>query len=178
MSSVVSGDDAAGKTYKIQLARVSKVGDQTTVKVSASQKLRNAVTVGGQARPPQEKIFSVQFEGTLETLTVDPKGNATSNSCVIKKLTGSEGEDPVDIVPAGSVVIADARPQADAAPDGAKAKTRFTLKDGSLNAQQSHAMSMVIEANSPGRPNDDDIFGTKTPQKVALLANGYRQGRR
>lgn len=149
--------DATDKAYSVKLSRPSKVGERYDITVSGSQKTTSVITAGGGPAQTQDQALAVRLEGTVEVIAVDSKGGETKLACTIAKFVRTDGKEPGQILPGGSVVTVDAT---------TGEKTQYSLKDGQPTAEQSEALSLVLDAHRPESASDDEVFGTDRPQKV------------
>jgi len=146
-----------GEEYVVRMTRPKKVGDRRRVEATGSTKEAQRVTVAGQEVGKEEKVLSARLVAVQTILAVDAKSNPSRVEYLIESSERSSGEKTVEILPAGTRVIAESK-------DG---ETVFHV-DGtpSLSAETIAALKVVITAHDPSAPSDDEIFGTRERRRV------------
>jgi hypothetical protein len=162
---VARAEEPAGKAYAVRLSHPCKVGDKYDCSASGSETTTTLSTIAGKRPLTQESTLAVTLEGAVEVLKVDGKGRPTKLACTVKKFVQTSGPEEVELLPPGAVIVADANPRPGAA-DGAKSRTRHTLKDQDVSAAQSKALDLVFQAYVPDSVTDDETLGTDRPQAI------------
>lgn len=152
------------KEYPIRLSMPYKLKEKHDLTMSATRSVTEVLTVAGEKpAKPNVETLAVQVEATAEPLVIDSKGRPTKIAFTIKKFTRTDGKDPVEILPAGTVVFVDATGKNPAAKKG---ETSYTLEKGQLTPEQLDALQLAIDADQPEGPTDDECYGTAAKKKV------------
>ncbi|HET6250556.1 MAG TPA: hypothetical protein VFE47_22910 [Tepidisphaeraceae bacterium] len=159
---VISHAEPAGdRSYPIKLDFPEKVGMKISLEARTTEKVHTVVTIPGANPVVRDRDSAVTLQGVVETLAVDSKGRPIKRSCTIKDFSKNDG---TQILPAGSVVIADATGKPE---QGKKyVMAAYTLKDGTLTPEQVTALTLVFNAHTYQDATDDAVYGTDKPQKV------------
>lgn len=162
LAHLVHAREATDQAYAVRLFRPAKVGEKYDIFSSASQQTHMEVL---GSRTKMDLSVVDELEGAFEVLAVDSKGDITKIACALKKLTRKEGDgDAVEVLPAGSVVIADFTPDPAHPPSG---DANFTLKEGQLTPAQVGVVGLMLSNTHPPEcPTSDEISSVTTPQKL------------
>ena len=149
-----------GKEYSIKLTRPAKVGTRYHYAADGVMTQQTTVTTAGERREPEADWGAIHLEGTVEVLEVDEDGEESKIACTVEKCREIGEEKDKELLPAGTVVIAQA---------GEK-ETSYSLKGKAADAlppETSELLDLVLSLPHRGDPtNDDELFGNDKPQKV------------
>jgi len=144
--------------FEIKIARPSKVGDTYGIESKGSLEQRIAITVDGEAVPPQNEITSAVLKAKVEVLAVTALGKESKARFTVASLAKIEDGKAEEVLPAGTVVIGERR----------GAKTEFTVADSPAEPEIAKLLNVVITLVQDNKQDVDDdvIFGTKERQKI------------
>lgn len=147
----------SAQDYEIKLVRTVKVGDKYGVISNATQEQHMTMSVNGQGTPPRDEAMSASLTAKAEVVTATPGGREGKTRFSITKLTKTIGAQTTEVLPTGTVVIA----------ERVGAKTEFTVGAAPAAPEVAKVLALVISLESDAGANDDVIFGTKERKKVA-----------
>ena len=147
----------AASDYAIQLTRKITVGDHYRVTATGSDEQAANATVDGQPMPPRGESLAVELVADCEVLAVSPAGREAKARLVIVKFVRLAAGQPVDLLPAGTIV--DAEKTGD--------KTIFTVGDTKVAGPVAKAFETAgIGMFGDDTATDDTVFGTTERKKV------------
>lgn len=149
-------EQATDKRYPIKFVRPVTVGTKYHYVADGAILQRMKMTVGGKPGRSSEDGHGIHVEGTVEVLAVNDEGEEAKVACKLDKCVRMTGEDEKELIPAGRVVTAVA----------GKEKTTFTLDEGAISKEAEEALDLVLRLPEDDGYTDDDVYGTKEPQKV------------
>ena len=159
--------DAAGEGYEIRIARKIDVGTKYHLTADGALIRQMTVTSGGVVKRQPDDGFGIHLEGTVEVLALDAIGEEAKVACTVEKCMRITSKGQAELVPAGKVIIAEARGK----------DTHFSIKDGAeLPKDASEALDLAISLDSGDELNDDELFGTKEKQRVGGAWPVNREG--
>lgn len=153
-SSTATATPADGQL--VVLHRDLHVGDTFGISMDGATRTRTVVTVDGQQVSGEEKQFAVHMVADVVIQEVNARGKATRSQYTMTELT-TGGDDPQEILPAGSVVIV-------TAVEGAGRGT-ITLVGGELTEEQNEQLELVMTTHL-FEHGDDDVFGSTEPHEI------------
>lgn len=143
--------------YVIQLTRKATVGDHYHVDATGSGEQRMSMSTDGQAMPPMDQSFTVNFSASGEVLALTPSGKETKTKFKIEKATLTAQGQTNDLFPAGTEMIAESN----------GGETQFLVGDSPVSPQITQALITAgVAMSSDENANDDQIFGTKDRKKA------------
>ena len=143
--------------YDVKIARKIDVGAKYTLTADGALLRQVTLTTGGRAKRQPDEGYGIHLEGTVEVLALDSLGEEAKVSCTVEKCSRITSDGEKELVPKGSVIIA----------EGKGKDTRFSLKDGAeLPKEASDALDLAISLDTGDEYNDDELFGTGEKQKV------------
>lgn len=153
------GDDDPAATYKIELDRPVKVGQEYAVTSKTDAHETSKLSLNGQARENDEK-FTVEMAGTIKVLAVNDKvGTPTKVRLTIDKLT----KDGAEVFPAGTVITADHTGE----------KARFMVGGGEVSDEQAAVLDTAVDLESAEKTvTEDQATGTAEKQAVGGTWDG------
>ena len=140
-----------GQKYGIHLAPAEHAGHKYLV--SAKGTTFRLMSAGERILSKED--YRVEFEGRAEILEVDGKGQAVRIAFTAGKFTKITGDEAVELLKPGSVVISDGG-----------LEEPISLKDGEIGEEARQAFGLVHQAHKPGSVTDDQIFGTTEPKSI------------
>src|SRR5882672_3925822 len=93
--------------YAIQLVRSTTVGDRYRVVASGSDEQTVTASVDGQEMPPRNENLAVELVADCEVLAVTSSRHEAKARMVIVKLVRLSAGQPSELLPAGTVVVAE-----------------------------------------------------------------------
>jgi len=146
---------AFAQEYVVKFERPAKVGEKYSLSASGGMSIKSTVVEDQQVVESETVGYQVQFAAIVEVLEVDAKGREVKHAFTVEKFTKIEGSGLTELVPPGSVIIADSNRE-----------TPYSLQDGLLSEQAQEALDVVIGVVEPGDPSDDEFFGTTETKQV------------
>lgn len=147
----------SAQDYEIKLVRTVKVGDKYGVISNATQEQHMTMSVNGQGTPPRDEAMSASLTAKAEVVTATPGGREGKTRFSITKLTKTLGAQTTEVLPTGTVVIA----------ERVGTKMEFTVGAAPAAPEVAKVLGLVISLESDAGANDDVVFGTKERKKVA-----------
>jgi hypothetical protein len=147
---------ASSEDYEVKLVRLAKVGERYGIVATGSQEQHMTMTLNGQGMPPRDKVMQVAFTAKAEVLAVSAGGREVKTSFTVETLTNTVGAQATDVLPAGTVVVA----------ERTGAKTEFQVAGAPAKPEVADVLKVVISLESDQGANDDAIFGTKERKKA------------
>lgn len=147
---------ASAEDYEVKLVRLAKIGDKYGVVASGSQEQHMSMTVNGQVMPSRDQVMQVAMTAKVEVLAVSAGGREAKASFTVDTLTKTLGDKAIDVLPAGTVVVA----------ERVGTKTEFQVAGAPAKPDVAGVLKVVISMESDQGANDDAIFGTKERKKV------------
>jgi hypothetical protein len=147
---------ASALDYEVKLVRLAKVGDRYGLVATGIQEQRMTMTINGQKTPPRDQLMDVALTAKAEVLAVSTGGREMKTTFTVDKLTNTEGAQVTDVLPAGTVVVA----------ERVGKKTEFQIAGAPAKPEVAGALALVISLDSDQSTNDDLIFGTKERKAI------------
>lgn len=171
-SSPAPAEEPAQKQYPIRLFCPNKLTDKLELSTAVTQESEDSYAQADDAnakpgvhqftKSPSQNI-DVQLEATLQPVVLDSKGQVVKYSVRIKKFVRRHGKGEFELLPAGSVFIAD---NTGKAPDAKTDETQYMLENGKLEPTTIESLQFACFAVKPEAATDDEAFGTDARQKI------------
>jgi hypothetical protein len=139
------------QTYPIRLAPPAHAGDNYSLSASGSRLQQSSIMKDGRLAQNQTAEYAVAFEGRVEVIDVDEKGEAIRSFFTVGKFTKTEKGITAELLKPGTVITEDGR---------LDKRSRVSLKDGVIDDVVREAFETIAPPHRPGAPTDDEIFGT------------------
>lgn len=146
----------AGCAHVVRLNRPERVGDRVALRGEGTLRGTVEVRVDGAVVEQKEETLEVSLEGVATVQEVDGRAMATRTAFLVERSSGGQGSERHEILPAGTTVVA----------ESVGGKSSFTVGGAPVAPDASQALGLVLSTHEPGRPNDDDVFGTREPRRV------------
>jgi hypothetical protein len=147
---------ASALDYEVKIVRLAKVGERYGLVATGIQEQHITMTINGQKTPPRDQVMNVALTAKAEVLAVSAGGREMKSSFTVDKLTNTEGAKVTDVLPAGTVIVA----------EQAGGKTKFQVAGAPATPELAEVLDQVIRMESDQSTNDDLFFGTKERKKV------------
>lgn len=141
----------AAQTYSLHTEQRVPVGQ--TYAFSATGFSGQFLSSGDRTLQADE--FRVTFEGQARVMEVDKSGQPYKLSFTVQKFTRTQNGTNVDLLPSGSVLLA----------DGGQHE-HYWLSHGLLDKETEEAFAILYSAHQPDLYSADEIFGTNQARAV------------
>lgn len=147
---------ASAEDYQIKLVRPVKIGERYALVARGTQEQHMTITVAGQRTPPKDEMMSIALTAKAVVLVVSAGGSEMKTRFTVTRLTNTAGARAAEVLPAGTIVIA----------ERVGSKTAFQVAGAPATHDVAQALGVVISLDSDGGANDDTVLGTKERKKV------------
>ncbi len=157
MAAAQSGIRAEGHWAQHPLQRARHAGDTFGLTTQATSTQHTVTTLNGQEVGNESRERGVSLDADVVVRAVWESGKPSLSEYTVRSCL-TTGENPEEILPAGSVVIVNR--------EAATPEERLTLQGGTLTEEQLGLLRLAISSGSNRQGPDDEIFGTAEPQTV------------